>query len=116
VRAIAVQPNLTVRLNTEIAEARADGEGRLRAAVLRDRTVRTTEEMPAAAIFALIGSAPRTAWLPEKVMRDPHGFILTGTALGSDARTSGASPFGTSLAGTFAVGDRKSTRLNSSHT
>jgi thioredoxin reductase (NADPH) len=105
VREIAVHPNLTVRLSTEIAEARTDGEGRLRAAVLRDRTVGTAEEMPAAAIFALIGSAPRTAWLPETVMRDPHGFVLTGTALGSDARASGASPFGTSLAGTFAVGD-----------
>ena len=39
----------------------------------------TTEEMPAAAIFALVGAAPRTAWLPETVMRDAHGFILTGT-------------------------------------
>src|SRR5437868_12167004 len=53
--------------------------------------------MPAAAIFALIGSAPRTSWLPETVMRDAHGFVLTGTALGFDARTSGDSPFGTSL-------------------
>jgi thioredoxin reductase (NADPH) len=105
VREIAVHPNLTVRLNTEIAEARADGEGRLRAAVLRDRTVGATEEMPAAAIFALIGSAPRTAWLPDTVMRDPNGFVLTGTALGSDASTRSDSPFGTSLAGIFAVGD-----------
>lgn len=105
VREIAVHPNLTVRLSTEIAEARGDGEGRLRSVVLRDRTVGTTEEMPAAAIFALIGSAPRTAWLPETVMRDPHGFVLTGTALGSDARASSDSPFGTSLAGVFAVGD-----------
>ena len=105
VRELAVHPNVKVLLSTEIAEVRTDGEGRLRAAVLRDRTVGTTEEMPAAAIFALIGSAPRTAWLPEKVMRDPHGFILTGTALGSDARTSSDSPFATSLAGVFAVGD-----------
>src|SRR5438105_5778482 len=105
VREIAVRPNLTVRLSTEIVEVREDGGGRLHSAVLRDRTVGTIEERRAAAIFALIGSAPRTAWLPETVIRDAHGFVLTGTALGFDARTSGDSPFGTSLAGIFAVGD-----------
>ena len=73
--------------------------------MLRDRTAGTTEEMPAAAIFALIGSAPRTAWLPETVMRDADGFVLTGTALASEMKTSGDSPFGTNLAGVFAVGD-----------
>ena len=105
VREIEVHPNLTVRLSTEITEARGDAEGRLRSAVLRDRTVGTIEEVPTAAIFALIGSAPRTAWLPETVIRDAHGFVLTGTALGADARTGSDSPFGTSLAGVFAVGD-----------
>jgi len=78
---------------------------RISSAVLRDRTAGTTEEMPAAAIFALIGSAPRTAWLPETVMRDADGFVLTGTALASEMKTSSDSPFGTSLAGVFAVGD-----------
>ena len=38
-------------------------------------------------------------------MRDAHGFVLTGTALRSDTRTSNGSPFGTSVAGVFAVGD-----------
>src|SRR5207302_9419878 len=84
VREIAVQPNLTVRLSTEIVDVREDGGGRLHCAVLRDRTGGTTEEIPAAAMFALIGSAPRTAWLPETVTRDAHGFVLTGTALGFD--------------------------------
>jgi thioredoxin reductase (NADPH) len=105
VREIAVHPNLSVGLSTEIADARGDATGRLRSAVLRDRTVGTAEEVPAAAIFALIGSAPRTAWLPETVMRDPHGFVVTGAALGPVTARSSNSPFGTSLAGVFAVGD-----------
>src|SRR5207302_1304441 len=105
VREIAVRPNLTVRLSTEIVEVREDGGGRLHSVVLRDRTVGTTEEKPAAAIFALIGSAPRTAWLPETVLRDAQGFVLTGTALQSDTTPSNDSPFGTSAARVFAVGD-----------
>ena len=38
----------------------------------------TTEEVPAAGLFVLIGSEPRTGWLGRDLARDRWGFILTG--------------------------------------
>ena len=36
------------------------------------------EEVPAGGLFVLIGSVPRTAWLPDEVVRDEAGFVRTG--------------------------------------
>ena len=96
IRDIEAAPNIEVRLNTEIVEAR--GDQRLGSLVLRDRAAGSTEEVPAAAVFVLIGAVPRTAWLPDHVRRDGRGFVLTGSDLG-------AASFATSLPGVFAVGD-----------
>lgn len=103
VREIEAAPNVAVRLNCEVAGAR--GDSRLRALSVRDRIAGTTEEVPAMAVFILIGAAPRTAWLPPDVERDQRGFIVTGSDLSST--NPGARPFafGTSLPGVFAVGD-----------
>ncbi len=38
----------------------------------------TTEDVPAAAVFVLIGAGPRTVWLASVVSLDPAGFALTG--------------------------------------
>lgn len=54
------------------------------------------------ALFLMIGAAPNTGWLPETVKLDDNGFVLTGAALDS------TSPFETSLAGVYAVGDVRS--------
>ncbi len=96
VRDIEAAPNIEVRLNTEIVEAR--GDQRLRSLELRDRATGSTGEVPATAVFVLIGAVPRTAWLPDQVRRDGRGFVLTGSDLG-------AGSFATSLPGVFAVGD-----------
>jgi thioredoxin reductase (NADPH) len=32
-------------------------------------------------LFIFIGAAPRTEWLPERVLRDEHGFVLAGPDL-----------------------------------
>ena len=105
IRDIETLPNMAVRLNTEVVEAR--GEGRLRSVVVRDRVSGSLEELPAAAIFVLIGAVPRTAWLPDAVRRDGRGFILTGTALATPGSSADGdiAPLATSLAGVFAVGD-----------
>ena len=97
-------PNIDVRLNTEIVDA--GGGFRLRTLTLRDRVNDTTEEVPAAAVFLLLGAAPRTGWLPSGIARDEHGFILTG-----EHRPDASDPFGlaTTMPGVFAAGD---VRLN----
>ena len=81
VREIEATPNIAVRLNREIAGAR--GDQRLRSLILRDRILGSTEEVPAMAVFILIGATPRTAWLPLELERDERGFILTGSRLSS---------------------------------
>ena len=46
-----------------------------RSATRRGGTPRSCE---AAGLFVLIGSVPRTSWLPEAVQRDAAGFVRTG--------------------------------------
>jgi thioredoxin reductase (NADPH) len=103
VREMDASPNITVRLNCEIADAR--GDQRLRSLILRDRILGSTEEVPAMAVFILIGAAPRTAWLPPELERDERGFILTGSRLSPTSPEAKQFAFGTSLPGVFAVGD-----------
>ena len=100
IRAIATAPNVEVRLGTEIVDV--EGGHRLTGLVLRDRATGATEPVPATAAFILIGAEPRTAWLPEEIARDEHGFILTG-----DDRPTASDPWSlaTTMPGVFAVGD-----------
>jgi thioredoxin reductase (NADPH) len=37
--------------------------------------------VPAAGLFIYIGAVPNTGWLNGIVLRDNHGFILTGSDL-----------------------------------
>jgi thioredoxin reductase (NADPH) len=100
---IKASPNVAVRLNHDLAGAR--GDQRLRSLIVRNRILGSTEEVPATAVFILIGAAPRTAWLPPELERDERGFILTGSHLSSTSPDSKQFAFGTSLPGVFAVGD-----------
>ncbi|HEU4671789.1 MAG TPA: FAD-dependent oxidoreductase [Candidatus Limnocylindrales bacterium] len=98
------RPNIEVRLNTEIVEAR--GEGRLASLVLRDRAAGATEERPAFAVFVLIGARPRTDWLPASVERDERGFVLTGEdVVGRGGSGEPVPTMRASVPGIFAAGD-----------
>jgi thioredoxin reductase (NADPH) len=74
----------------------------------------STTDVAADALFVLIGAQARTAWLPDEIARDPHGFVVTGADLSHDellgdwrlARV--PYPFETSFPGVFAVGDVRS--------
>ncbi|WP_432478545.1 FAD-dependent oxidoreductase [Nocardioides sp. GXQ0305] len=65
------------------------------------------EELAVVGLFVLIGSVPRTAWLPEEVRRDESGFLWTGPdrepAEGGDGAM--RRPLETTLPGVFAIGD-----------
>lgn len=108
VRQIAHLPNVTVRLNTEVVDG--DGAHALERLRLRDLARGTVETVPAEMLFVLIGAQPHTDWLADTVLRDRHGFILTGRDLPPGRSPSARPPmrFETSVPGVFAVGDVRS--------
>jgi len=65
------------------------------------------DEVPATALFVLIGAQPHTDWHRDTVELDQHGFILTGSDISQSAWRGlrGPLPFETSQPGVFAVGD-----------
>jgi thioredoxin reductase (NADPH) len=107
---IEATENIQVRLNTQVIDG--GGQGRLEHLVLKDRASGLTQTFSAAALFVLIGARPHTGWLPEEVMRDERGYIITG----NDLLRGGSPPEGwplerqpmlleTSVPGVFAAGD-----------
>jgi thioredoxin reductase (NADPH) len=44
------------------------------------------ETVPANGLFIFIGAAPNTNWLPDTVMRDTNGFLLSGPDLKVDGK------------------------------
>jgi|HubBroStandDraft_1064217.scaffolds.fasta_scaffold21079_2 thioredoxin reductase (NADPH) len=104
IREIQAAPNIDVRYDTEIAGG--GGPGHLEYLQLRDKRSGQTPQVPAGALFVLIGAQPMTQWLPEQVGRDQWGYILTGPDTGA-RWTLPRAPFllETSLPGVFAAGD-----------
>jgi thioredoxin reductase (NADPH) len=104
--------NILVRPNTVVTSVQ--GDGMLKAVVVRDTETDTTDTIPAAAMFIFIGTAPRTAIVADLVQRDPQGFVLTGPDVICEGRrpagwTADRDPFlfETSVPGVFAVGDAR---------
>jgi len=103
-------PNVQIEFNTTLVEAH--GKEHLEAVSIQCTTTNETNQVPANALFIMIGAAPNTAWLADLVERDERGFILSGADLMRD----GKRPKGwqldrdpglleTSVPGIFVVGD-----------
>ncbi len=114
---INTTPNVRVRPFTEVEGA--EGEGRLERVTVRCTTSNevTTEEMDA--LFIFIGTRPHTDWLPQEVLRDQKGFVLTGrdhTMRKQFARhwkeKREPLPLETTVPGIFAAGDVRSGAMN----
>jgi thioredoxin reductase (NADPH) len=104
VQQVRAAPNIDVRLRTEVVGG--SGGDRLERLVLRDGASGGEEEVPAEALFVMIGAQPHTQWLPPEVRRDDRGYVLTGTDLDDDFPLDRAPLlFETSMPGVFAVGD-----------
>ncbi|WP_122818015.1 FAD-dependent oxidoreductase [Nocardioides pantholopis] len=102
--------NLTIRYHRGVVGGRAAG-GCLEAVTVADTRPTgpgpgapptVTEDIEASGLFVLIGSTPRTAWLPEAVQRDASGFVRTDTGRPDGGRSL---PLETSVPGVFAIGD-----------
>ncbi len=76
VERIEAAPNVEVRLRSEVVGA--GGDGHLESVVVRDSQTGAEEEAATNWLFVFIGAAPRTDWLGEQVLRDGHGFVVTG--------------------------------------
>jgi thioredoxin reductase (NADPH) len=70
--------------------------------VLRELGSGRTHVVDSSALFVLVGSKPRTAWLEDRIELDEHGYVLTGV----NSRC--GSLFETDTPGVFAVGDVRS--------
>jgi thioredoxin reductase (NADPH) len=110
VQKVTATPNISVVLDTEVVDGH--GRQRLEGLTLRDRGTGATREVPASAVFILIGAEPRTDWLEGVVERDERGYVLTGRDLARDGRDLAGWPLErppllleTSLPGVFAAGD-----------
>jgi thioredoxin reductase (NADPH) len=107
---ISAIDNIDVRTSTEVSGA--SGSGKLEALDLISNATGSTETVPAAALLVLIGAVPRTDWLPPSIRCDQHGFVMTGSDLGSGGSPAAGwrlprppFPMETSLPGVFAAGD-----------
>jgi thioredoxin reductase (NADPH) len=96
--------NVSIRYGTAVQGGRAE-EDCLAAVSVGDSVGGEVEELPAAGLFVLIGSVPRTAWLPEEVRRDEAGFVRTGPDVDDEPGDPMRLPLETSLPGVFAIGD-----------
>jgi thioredoxin reductase (NADPH) len=106
VTVIAETPNIEVLVGTEVVHG--TGVGGLGSVTLLDRGTGARRDVPAAALFVLIGAEPRTDWLAGAVARDERGFILTGRDLERDGGWPLRRPpllLETSIPGVFAAGD-----------
>ncbi|WP_069387876.1 FAD-dependent oxidoreductase [Cellulosimicrobium cellulans] len=86
-------------------------DGRLDHLVLRHRVTGDESTVPSNALFITIGARPHTDWLPDEVLRDQWGYVLTGReVLAEGGRRAWPHerepwPLESSARGLFAVGD-----------
>jgi thioredoxin reductase (NADPH) len=92
--------NISVQFNTEVVDG--GGFGHLESITYQNRLSGEKTTEPATAVFIFIGAEPYTTWLPQEVVRDKWGYIVTGSQAGSHHD---ALNLETSLPGVFAIGD-----------
>jgi thioredoxin reductase (NADPH) len=110
IRQIEHAPNIEIRYGTEVVDGH--GDHRLESLVLQD-DVNGRFEVPARALFVLIGGQPRTDWLEGTLLRDDGGYLATCRdldTLHASLRPEwplerGPYPLETSMPGVFAIGD-----------
>jgi thioredoxin reductase (NADPH) len=106
---IRATSNVEVRPDSEVTAVR--GDGHLEQLTIRDRVTGDTAEVSSSWLFIFIGATPRTDWLGADVVRDAHGFVVTGPDLASHRDVPAWSlprqpvALETSVPGVFAAGD-----------
>ncbi|WP_026146204.1 FAD-dependent oxidoreductase [Nocardioides sp. Iso805N] len=81
---------------------RLEGDLALDSVVLKEVEGDRTHVVKSSALFVLVGSKPRTAWLEDRIELDERGYVLTGVT------SRCGTLFETDTPGVFAVGDVRS--------
>ena len=84
VERIEAHGRIEVRTKSRVTAAR--GADRLETIVVADDAREEDRELPADALFILIGGQPLTAGVEGWLRRDEHGFLMTGPDLLEDGR------------------------------
>jgi thioredoxin reductase (NADPH) len=101
---IDADPKINLLTRVEV-QALAGGD-HLEEATLRHTDTEQLQTIPCTGLFCFIGAQPETGWLPDSVLLDRDGFILTDRQLPAPPTgTPGPLPFETSVPGIFAAGD-----------
>jgi thioredoxin reductase (NADPH) len=110
---ISYNPRISVQPCAEIADGGAGDDGRLAWVDGRDTTTGEVVRRNAGGLFLLLGAEPHCDWLPEAVVLDERGFVLTGRDVPKEHWTDGLPPenLATTVPGIFAVGDIRSTSM-----
>lgn len=110
-------PNVVLRGNTDLVKV--EGDDHVQRVVLTTGADGAERTEDADAVFVFIGTRPRSEWLPDTVLRDSKGFVLTGRELmATDAfarawkETRQPLLLETSTPGIFAAGDVRASAMN----
>ena len=78
------KPNIGVALNSEVRAVH--GEKLLDAIDLFNRRDDSVRRVDSGGVFVFIGADAETGWLPDEVLRDSRGYVLTGEAVSKSGR------------------------------
>lgn len=104
-------PNISIRFGVNVIDG--EGDRRLENLTIQDRLSKKTEQIPASALFVMIGAEPHTDWLSNVVARNRQGYILTDMDVTNRVHMTDQEwplkrppfPLETSTPGIFAAGD-----------
>ena len=103
---VEARDNVVVRFGAEVVGVH--GEASLESIDVRDRAGGGVERLGSGGLFIFIGADAETGWLPEEIVLDERGFVLTGADVESSDRWAlDRDPYllETSVPGIFACGD-----------
>jgi thioredoxin reductase (NADPH) len=115
---IAASGRVELLTHTELRAFHGDGDGQLDSVSVTDRRDESSRDVPARAVFVMIGAVPRTEAVSSTVGLDRTGFVVTGSkaaehpdfAASWDSGGIKRAPFllETTRQGVFAAGDVRS--------
>ena len=100
-------PHITLYTDSEIETLK--GDLALECVTWTNRKTGEKITRPITSVFVMIGAEPNSGWLFGTVNLDKKGFVLTGTQDGFES-----TPYATSVAGMYAVGDVRANSVNGS--
>ena len=103
VQRIHRSPRITLYAHSEVTKL--EGDHLLSGVTWTDRQTGAETQVPAHALFVMIGARPNTDWVKDCLPMDDSGFVITGMP---SETAPGASPYETSRPGIYAVGDVRS--------